>query len=47
MPARDHQGMPGRDWEAILDDHAMLACMDDALGWKGAKGAGRHTSIQP
>jgi hypothetical protein len=25
----------------------MLACMDDALGWKGAKGAGRHTSIQP
>ena len=47
MPARDDQCMPGRDWKAISDDQAMLACMDDALGGEGAKGAGRHALIQP
>jgi hypothetical protein len=47
MPAGDDQGMPGRDWKPIPDDQAMLTCMDDALGWEGAKGAIVHTFIQP
>lgn len=47
MPARDHQGMPGRDWIAIPNDHTMLAFVDDSLGWKGAKRTVRHESIQP
>jgi hypothetical protein len=25
----------------------MQACIDDALGWESAKGAGRHALIQP
>ena len=47
MPARDDQGMPGRDWIPIPDDQAVLAGIEDALGGKGAKGAGRHALIQP
>lgn len=47
MPAGYDQGMPGRDWIPISDDHAVLTCVDDALNGEGAKGAGRHTPIQP
>lgn len=47
MPARDDQAMPGRDWEAILDDQTMLTSMDDPLGREGAKGACGHVKIQP
>ena len=47
MPARDDQGMPGRDWEAILNDQTMQTCVDDALGGEGTKRADRHASIQP
>ena len=47
MPSGDHQGMPGRDRIPIPDDQTMLTCVEDALGWKGAKGAGRHALIQP
>ena len=47
MPAGYDQAMPGRDWEAIPDDHTMLTCVDNALGWQGAKRADRHESIQP
>jgi len=47
MPARDHQGMPGRDWKPISDDQTVLACMDDSLGWEGAKRASGHVKIQP
>ena len=42
MPAGDDQGMPGRDRKTIADDHTMLTCVEDALGWKGAKGARGH-----
>ena len=47
MPAGDDQAMPGRDWKPIPDDHAVLACVNDALGGEGAKRASRHASIQP
>ena len=47
MPAGDDQGMPGGDWKPIPDDQALLACVDDALGWKGAKRTSGHVKIQP
>ena len=47
MPTGDDQGMPGRDWIAIPNDHTMLACVDDPLGREGAKGACGHVKIQP
>jgi len=47
MTAGDDQGMPGRDWKTIPDDHTKLTCMDDPFCREVAKRAKVHVWNQP
>jgi hypothetical protein len=36
----DDQRVAGRDWKAVINDHAIDVFAQDAIRWKGAKRAG-------